>query len=180
MLRVRIDEGNDPQPQLLWDSIWRPADGFADWAIAGPTEKLNRGGLQATQALHTAIILCLFSDKRCPDDHPLRKLIDDSDLRGWWGDGIDVRADLGETELGSLLWILERAPLDEEYRRWAEQIATEALAPLIAQGAAARIDVTAIAEAAFDRLDLLVQVYGRDGTQIYDYRFDDLWKQAAQ
>jgi len=178
-LRVRIGEADRPQPQLLWDSVWDSQTGCADWAMAGDDEPLNRGGLRAKAALHTAIIVALFTDKRCPDQHPHRKFIGDDDPRGWWGDDIDVRADLGEDELGSLLWIYERAPLNEEVRRFVEVAAHEALAPLIRQGVAARIDVEATMQAAVNRIDLSVQVYGRDNQIIHREQFSDIWKQAS-
>lgn len=179
MLRVRISEGETPQANLLWDSQWHPPYGVADFALADASEPQNRGGLRARAALHTAIVLALFTDKRVPKDHPLRYLVEGGDPRGWWGDGVDVRTELAESEMGSLLWIFERAPLTEAIRRWVEAIALDALAPLIAQGAAVRIEAQATAEFAMNRLDLSIQVYGRDGSKSYDYRFDDIWQQTA-
>lgn len=178
-LRVRIGEAEKPQPQLLWDTVWEKASGQGDWALADAGETQNRGGLRAQKALHTAIILCLFTDRRIPDDHPLKKLVEDGDPRGWWGDDIDVRQDLDETELGSLLWVFERSYLDEYIRRSCEAIALEALQCLIDQGAAVKIDVQAFIEPALNRLDLAVQVYGRNGTALYDWRFDDVWRQVT-
>ncbi|WP_315705063.1 MULTISPECIES: phage GP46 family protein [unclassified Bradyrhizobium] len=178
-LRVRINEGGDKQPILLWDSVWQPWLGKADWAIAGADEDQNRGGLQSKAALHTAVIISFFTDKRIPDGHPLLYLVQDGDRRGWFGDGEDIRPELGETEMGSYFWVLERAPLTEEIRRWTEAIAIEALAPLVFQRAVARIEVQAIAEFAINRCDLAVQLYGRDGTKLYDFRFDDLWRQLV-
>lgn len=178
-LRVRIDEGRDEQPTLLWDSVWSPWRGSADWAIADADEKHNRGGLRAKAALHTSIIILLFTDKRMPDDHPLRHLVEDGDMRGWFGDGEDIREELGETEMGSLLWIFERAYLNEEIRRWVEAIALEALAPLIFQRVATRIEAVAVAQFALNRCDLDVKIYGRNGERIYDFRFEDIWKQTA-
>lgn len=178
-LRVRIGEGEKAQPSLLWDSVWDKANGRADWALADADEALNRGGLRAKSALHTAIILALFTDKRIPDQHPLRKYVSSEDPRGWWGDDIDVRDDLGEEELGSLLWVFERAVLTDAVRLEVVAEAQTALHCLVKQGAAVRVDVQAFAEPAFNRLDLAVQVYGRDGAKIFDVRFDDLWRQAA-
>lgn len=178
-LKVRIDEGEQQQPTLFWDSRWEPWRGQADWAIADATETQNRGGLSAKQALHTAVIISLFTDKRIQKEHPLFYLVEDGDQRGWHGDGVDVRADLGEDEMGSLLWIFERAHLNEEIRRWVEIIATEALAPLIKQGIAVRIDVQAEAQFAINRVNLGVQIYGRDGSMTYDYQFEDIWAQTA-
>jgi phage gp46-like protein len=147
--------------------------------MAGSDEPSNQGGLRSKAALHTSVILSLFTDKRIPDDHPLRYLVAGDDPRGWWGDGVDVQADLGETEMGSLWWVFERAPLTEDIRRWVEALAIEALAPLIKQGVATRIDANAFAEFAEDRCDCSIQIYGRDGVQIYNHRFDDIWQQSV-
>jgi phage gp46-like protein len=147
--------------------------------MADGSEPQNRGGLAAKAALHTAVIISLFTDKRIPKDHPLFYLVEDGDQRGWHGDGVDVRADLHEEEMGSLLWIFERAHLNEDIRRWVELIAYEALLPLIKQGAATRIDVQAEAQFAINRVNLGVQIYGRDGSRTYDYKFEDIWAQTT-
>jgi phage gp46-like protein len=178
-LRVRIDEGEQPQPTLFWDSRWEPWRGQADWAMAGADEPQNRGGLSAKAALHTAVVLSLFTDKRISKDHPLFYLVEDGDPRGWFGDGVDVRADLHEDEMGSLLWVFERAHLNETIRRWVENVTYEALVPLINQGAAVRVDVQAEAQFAINRVNLGVQIYGRDGSKMYDYKFEDIWAQTA-
>lgn len=179
-IRTRISEGADAQPNLLWDSGWKPWGGFADWSLADNDEQQNRGGLRAKAALHTAVILSLFTDRRMPDNHPLRYLVaSDADPRGWFGDGENVRADLSETEMGSLLWIFERSILTDEIGRWVEAIALEALQPLIAQNAAARIEAQADVKSAVNRCDLAIQIYGKDGARIYDFRFEDIWRQTA-
>jgi phage gp46-like protein len=175
--RIRINEGNDTQPLLLWDSIWNTAGGFADWAIASVAELLNLGGLQATAALESAVIIQLFTDRRLPANHPLRRYVDGDDLRGWWGDGIDVRSDLGESEMGSLLWVLARAPLNEEIRRWAETLASDALQTLVTQKVVARIDVAASIIPQLNQLDLAIKLYRADGSLAVDRRFDDIWGQ---
>lgn len=177
--RIRINEGSDPQPQLLWDSIWSNARGFADWALAAVSEVLNRGGLQARAALQTAVVIQLFTDKRAPADHPLLKYVTPGDWRGWWGDGVDVRTDLHETELGSLLWMLARAPVNEDMRRWTETLSGEALQTLIDQGVVARIVPTATIRSTNDGVDLDVKLYRADGTLAFDHRFDDIWAQLS-
>lgn len=176
--RLRIGEGEEPQPLLQWDSVWQPQRGYADWALAGPTETQNRGGLQARAGLHTAVVLCLFTDKRIPDDHHLRHLVDD-DPRGWFGDGIDLRADQGETEMGSLLWIFARAYLNDRLLQDVQTEAALALNPLIAQRAVVSMDIEATRPTDVNRCDLSVKLYGRDGSRVYDQRFEDLWSQTA-
>jgi phage gp46-like protein len=178
---IRVAEGCAPDFNLLWDSVWAADLGLADWALAGTDEPANYGGLQAKHAIETAVVLALFTDKRVPQNHPLGYLAD-GDVRGYFGDGIDVRADLFEAELGSLLWLLERAPLTvrgEPITQWAEQFANEALKPLLDQGVAVRIDVAAVANPLRSRLELTVQLYGRDGLRSYDRKFDLLWKQVT-
>lgn len=178
---IRENEGCAPDSNLLWDSVWFPTDGVADWRLAGTDETLNRGGFAARAGLQTAAILCLFTDKRCPADHPLAFLMD-GDPRGWWGDGIDVRTDLGETEMGSLLWLLERAPLTirgQSVTVWAEQLAFDALSPLLAQQAVVRIDTAAVANEIANRLELTVNMFGENGTQIFAQQFELLWRQVA-
>lgn len=173
----RANEGCAPQPLLFWDSVWDPVSGTADWALAGPTETQNIGGLQARHALETAVILCLFTDKRCPPNHPLFKFVDPNDPRGWFGDGIDVRKDLGEAELGSLLWTLERGVINAQTAQWAEALALDALAPMIGQQSIVSAQAKAAANPVARRLDLWVGLYGRNGSQIYDRRFDNVWAQ---
>jgi phage gp46-like protein len=177
--RIRIQEGADPQPQMGWDSVWDSARGFADWALATASEVFNRGGLRAIAALETAVVLQLFSDCRMPANHPLGKYVDGDDVRGWWGDGVDLRTDLGETELGSLLWALKRAPLNEETRRQTETEAKACLKTLIDQRVAARIDAQALDQPASGRRDLAIQIYRQDGSLLLDRRFDDIWAQIS-
>lgn len=180
MLRVRINEGERPQANLLWDSEWKPPEGMADWALpALVTETQNRGGLRSVADLHTCVVLCLFTDKRLPDDHPLRYLLEGADQRGWWGDGADVRTDLNEAPLGSWLWVFEHSILTDDIVRWVEAVAIDALMPLINQKIAVRVDAKATAEKAFDRCDLAIQIYGRNGARIYDAKFADIWKASA-
>jgi phage gp46-like protein len=178
-LEVRIDEGEQQQPTLFWDSRWEPWRGQADWAMADASEPQNRGGLASRAALHTAVVISLFTDKRIERDHPLFHLLEDGDQRGWFGDGVDVRADLFEDHMGSLLWIFERAYLNEEIRRQVELVSLEALQPLISQGAAVRIEVQAEAQFAINRVNLGVQIYGKDGSRLYDHKFEDIWAQTA-
>lgn len=179
---IRAAEGCAADVNVLWDSVWNASLGFADWALAGADEPQNRGGLRATAAIETAIVLALFTDKRVDPDHPLYFLAD-GDARGWWGDGVDVRADLGEGPLGSHLWLLERAPLTIlglPATQWAEQFALEALATLKEQGVCVRIEAAATMDEIAGRLELFVALYGRDGALVYDRKFDVLWNQVAR
>jgi phage gp46-like protein len=176
---IRADEACQPDPFLLWDSAWDADNGIADWRLAGPGAPQNSGGLQAAAALDTAVTLCLFTDAAMPAHHPLARYVADGDPRGWWGDGIDVRADLGEGPLGSLLWILFRMPCNAATAMWAQILASQALAPLQSQGAVVEIDVSA-AVTGLNAMTLTVALYGRDGQLLYDRRFDLIWDQLQQ
>jgi phage gp46-like protein len=92
---IRAAEGCAADSNALWDSVWDAERGFADWALADRRRAGNIGGLRAIAAIETAVIACLFTDKRVDPDHPLAYLAD-GEVRGYFGDGIDVRADLGE------------------------------------------------------------------------------------
>jgi phage gp46-like protein len=178
---IRAAEGCDEDVNALWDSVWSTADGIADWALADPDERSNRGGLRSKAGIETAVVLALFTDKRIDPDHPLYFLAD-GDARGYWGDGIDVRADLNEGPLGSFLWLLERAPLtirNISAARWAEQFATEALMPLQTQGVVVRMEIAATTNELESRLELVVRLFGRDGNRVFDRKFDVLWNQVA-
>ncbi|GJE54586.1 phage GP46 family protein [Methylobacterium thuringiense] len=184
-IRIREAEGCSGNPYLVPDTVWLTDPSFTtgteqggDWALAGPDETDNRGGLQAKAGIVSAVILALFTDRRCPEDHPLRYLAD-SDPRGWWGDAIDVDASAAEADLGSLLWLFERAPATEDIRRWVETIAFDALSPLTQQQAVAKVVTAATLNEAQGRIELLVDLYGKDGATMYSQRFANLWGQLA-
>lgn len=165
LIAIRADEACEPQPFLLWDTVWVQAPvpeltaqgGYGDWALAQADETQNAGGLSARAALHTAIMLQLFTDRRLPND--LRLDDGSEDPRGWWGDSVIYENDPLDRELGSLLWTLERGTLSEETALQAKEYAEDALAVLIEQGAAERIEVSAEAWIADGQLRLGVDVY---------------------
>ncbi len=174
---IRADEACQPDPFLLWDSIWNESAAIADWALAGPSAPQNSGGLAATAALATAVILCLFTDQAMPAAHPLAQYVRDGDPRGWWGDGADVRTDLGEGPLGSLLWILPSMPIALA-ATWAPTLTRAALAPLQAQGAVVEIEASATV-VGVDQLVLAVELFSRDGEKVYSAQFEIVWNQIS-
>lgn len=181
-IRYRDAEGCEPEPLLMWDTIWvqrlDAAGGFGDWLMAGPGDQVeSQGGLRAEAALHTATLLQLFSDRRADPSDLLPS--DAGDRRGWWGDS--VRLD-GEPDhpLGSRLWLLSRGRLDERTRQLAEDYAIEALEVLRTQGAVSRTDVTATIDRAREAIVIDVAHYAIDGSRVYVQRFGVLWLQAAR
>jgi phage gp46-like protein len=176
---LRENEGCEPDSTVLWDTVWT-ADQVGDWQLAPAAgEPGNCGGLVAHAGLFTAAILCLFTDLRVPVNHPLAWLAD-GDPRGWWGDGVDVRTDLGETPMGSLLWLLERAPMQIRgvpVEVWAQQLAAAALQPMINQGMVAKITTEATADPALGHLYLQVGMFGANGAQVFNQQFELYWRQ---
>ncbi len=153
---------------MIWDSVW--AGSHADWAVADPSvELLNKGGLQATQRIETAIIICLFTDRR-----RMSSMITDDESdepRGWHGDTYDVVAADGEQPLGSFLWTLERGSLTEENLRLAEGYAREALQTLVHQGVVKKFDIKAERVQLQNRLNLSIRAYNPQGEQTFDRTF---------
>lgn len=158
-----------------WDTVWSDEFGEGDWALADPGGTAGgRGGLKADAGLATAIILALFTDKRAPEGARL----DDGDRRGWFGDRIDVRADLGEADLGSWIWLYERSALTDDLPQLIHDAAVDALEPIRLQGAVARFDVTVEMFREQDRVDVEVDAFSQDGTNIFSQRFALLWDQV--
>ncbi|MBK3797866.1 phage tail protein [Azospirillum brasilense] len=90
---------------------------------------------------------------------------------GWWGDTFPTVA--GD-RIGSRLWLLSREKLLPETLRRAREYAEEALAWLVTDGVAQRVEVTADRRGA-DGLTLTCRIWRRDGTPV-DLRFDDAWE----
>ncbi len=174
MPAIRIGSLTDnPVARPLWDSIWTGGvttpDGAADWAVAPPDEIGNEAGLQALYPLETAIVICLFTDRRLPDE---MAETGEWDRRGWHGDTFDLDAEAGERPMGSLLWTLDRSALTNSgtatsVARRAEAYAAEALQTLIDQGLIARFEIEAETDTAAGRLSLRVAAYGGDGARTY-------------
>lgn len=155
---VRIIDGTEPQPPGPWDTVWSQAIGAPDWAVADPAvEPGNVGGLAASSPLATAIILCLFTDKRRPPDMPRDG---DGNDGGWHGDSFDIDRNAGEREMGSLLWTLARGPINFTTLRMAEHYAAEALQTLIDQRAVSRFDIAAVPEKVTGKIVLHVAAFG--------------------
>ena len=177
-IRIRATEGADPQPLLLWDTYWNQADPLApaicDWKLAGPSAPLNAMGLAADHALNTAILLSLFTWRRA---EVYDALPSGSDPKGWWGDLVDLDPTSSEGPLGSRLWLLIRAPLNKATEQLAESYCYEALQPLIDQGAVAKFVVTATADKVKGFLTIAVNAYSQSGQQIYNQKFERIWRQ---
>ena len=152
-----------------WDTVWQSIPdahgnlGFGDWPMADPTlEPANAGGLATQDPLSTAIIIQLMTDARRPD-----ATAGGDDPGGWHGDYYDIDKDAGEGPLGSLLWTLNRGPVDYTVLRTAEHYAISALQTLVNQGAASRFEVKAEADQPNGFLKLTVRAFDAAGQSIF-------------
>jgi phage gp46-like protein len=108
--------------------------GRFDYAIAAP-------GLAEDDGLETAVAISLFTDRRAgPDDTPPDGT---DDRRGWWGDAFPAAAVGATDRIGSRLWLLGRSKGTADVLALARSYAEEALAWLIEDGVAERVEVDA-------------------------------------
>lgn len=179
-IRIRDAEACERQPQLLWDTIWYQrtdaSGGFGDWILAAPGDQVESlGGLRSEAALHTATMLCLFTDAPARADDILPS--NDGDRRGWWGDSIAIDGE-PTTPIGSRLWLLERSALGDDTAADAKDYASESLAVLADQGAVAETVVTTWVDRSIGALFIQVEHFSRSGEKTYSQKFGVVWEQT--
>lgn len=141
-----------------------PIAGHADLCV-------EDGDLVLDAGLGSLALMSLLTDARAePEEAP-----GESDLRGWWGD------QLLERPLGGKLWLLGRAKTTPENQRRAQDYAEDALAWLVEDGVAGRVDVLAerlvgVGSGATLRIDVSIE---RSGGGRVDLRYDRLWEAMA-
>jgi phage gp46-like protein len=169
MLRITpVGDQADPYriPDLVLDAY-----GVGDLVINELLHAEAPGDFQCGRGLRTQVIICLLTDARVETS----EMRSGDSNRGWIGDSFDLMA--GETAIGSKLWLLRRSSLYDGIEKYAELWARQSLQTLIDQRAAVRIDVSATADRQQNRLDLAVALYGKEGAQIYNEKFELLWRQ---
>jgi phage gp46-like protein len=132
----------------------------ADWLLQQPS-------LSGDDGLDTAVILSLFTDARAKegDDVP-----DPTDLRGWWGDAFAAKT--GD-RFGSRLWLLGRRKQLPATLSEARGYAEEALAWMVKDGIASRVEVDAFIPRD-EMLGLAIAIYKPNGDPVR-FRFETLW-----
>lgn len=129
--------------------------------------KLVTLGLDSSEPLVRAVIISLFTWRRARPDDDLP-----GDLRmGWWGDSVP---EIPNDRIGSRLWLLGRAKIIPETLRRTKEYAEEALAWLVEDGIAARVDVE-VERHGIETLALACRIYKTDGRVLADIRFNDVW-----
>ena len=85
--------------------------------------------------IRTSVIISLFTDKRVSSDEVTSE---DPDQRGWWG---DMFPEVDQDQIGSRLWLLQRAKQTNETLSRAKEYAEESLQWMIEDGVAASVTV---------------------------------------
>lgn len=128
--------------------------------------------LARDDGLQSSVIISLFTDRRA-DGEQLPAELPQDDKRGYWG---DVRTEVAGDQTGSLLWLLAREKQTPQTMSRAVQYCRAALAWMLEDKIAARIDVDAEFIATGWML-LIVDIYKPDGNAV-SYRYNYEW--AAQ
>lgn len=128
--------------------------------------------LERDDGLETAVIISLFTDRRATSEQiPVEMPRDD--LRGYWG---DIGNATPSDQTGSLLWLLAREKQLPQILGRAQQYCRDALAWMIEDLVATRIEVTAEFIAQGWML-ISVEIFRPNGSLVR-YRFNYEW--AAQ
>ncbi|AJE21501.1 phage GP46 family protein [Azotobacter chroococcum] len=140
---------------------------------AGGDLLLDGLDLARDDGLETAVIISLFTDRRAEPDQIPPELPQD-DLRGYWG---DVQPFVEGDRTGSLLWLLAREKQLPQTLARAEQYCRDALAWMIEDRVATRIDVAA-SHLSMGWMLIVVDLYRPQGERV-QYRYNYEWSAQA-
>lgn len=143
---------------------------MGEWGGDIAVENLD---LVSDDGLETAVIISLFCDRRAASAEQVPAELPKDDLRGYWG---DVRPVVDGDSTGSLLWLLAREKQLPQTLSRAEQYCREALAWMIDDKLATRIDV-ACSYIAMGSMLIEIDIFKPDGSPV-SYRYNYEW--AAQ
>lgn len=146
----------------------------AEWVSTGTTTMdAAYNDLEMDGGLGSAVLLSLFSDRRAGAGDALPD--QGTDRRGWWADAVPIVA--GD-QTGSLLWLLRREKLTPAVVARAQQYATEALAWMLEDKVADKVEVVASSPRA-GWLVLEVTIH-RPKVSPVTYRYDQAWDAQAE
>ena len=150
-----------------------------DWLLSPIT------GIDETQALATAIMVALNTDRRAlPDDvlpqpTPPGQL---PDLRGWWGD-LDAETIWNGWPIGSRLWLMTRDKITDSGARQgatiekARRFIAEALDPFVAARICSSYAI-ALRQVGTERITGTVTIF-RGPKSAIALQFQDLWTELG-
>ena len=128
--------------------------------------------LENDNGLDTAVILSLFTDARAHDDDALP--VGQTDRRGWWA---DAYADDSGDRFGSRLWLLRAKKQLPQSLVEARDIAREALAWMVEDGVAQRVEVETF-NARFEVMGMIIRIYKPGDLTPVSVRLDLLWSSS--
>lgn len=156
MTDILLDFLNDDTNSSEWDFVF-------DTTI---------NDLETTNNLLNSVIVSLFTNKRASDEDSLPV----PEIKyGWWGDQI-LPAEDGD-QIGSKLWLLDRSSTTENVEVKAKEYIEEALAWMIDDDVAEKIEVQVerIGTPGNDILAYDVKIYQTDGN-LTALKYSDKWE----
>jgi len=129
--------------------------------------KVEKNDLVVDSGLKTAVILSLFTDQRVESDE---LPVGESSRRGFWADEL---SEVQNDKHGSKLWLLMREKQTQSVAERAREYCQEALAWLIEDGIAEKVNVTTSFPSR-GMLGIAVEIY-RPGGDRSEFKFDYLW-----
>jgi phage gp46-like protein len=150
---------------------------FPKYSVTVDWQLLSDGTLDDTQALATAVIVALGTD-RLADTKDILPDPDSTDRRGWWGD-LDAEDVWDGWPIGSRLWLLTRDKIvgPEAFQGATvvrvEQYIREAIQPFIDRRIGSRMAVEAT-RVGKEQIDALVRIYRGPMLEI-ELRYQVLW-----
>jgi phage gp46-like protein len=142
-----------------------------DWLL------LNDGTLDETEALATAVIVALGTDRLADPEDELPDP-DSTDRRGWWGD-YQTQEIWGGWEIGCRLWLMQRAKITGAAALPGSTLVRikhyiqEAIQPFLMLRIATSMDVEVV-RTDTQRIDALVRLYRGPLTAV-ELRYQILW-----
>lgn len=136
-----------------------------DLSLTVDGSAVNTGMAQEDPLIRAAIV-SLFTWRRANADD-----ITEGQKMGWWG---DLTAEVANDRIGSRLWLLSREKMLPATINRAREYAQEALAWMVEDGLASRIDVQAERFGATG-IALAATIYRSDG-KATSLRFDNVWE----
>lgn len=122
--------------------------------------------LTVEDRLVRATIVSLFTWRRANADD-----VTEGQKMGWWA---DTTAEVSGDRIGSRLWLLAREKVLPSVIQRAREYAQEALAWMIEDGLASRVDIQT-ERRGVDGIALAATIYRTNG-QVTSLRFDNLWE----
>ncbi|GAC1040830.1 phage GP46 family protein [Rhizobium sp. No.120] len=137
----------------------------------------DQNTLDSTHDLISAVLMAIGTDRRANSDDEL-PVDGDTDLRGWWGD-TDAEEIWGGWQVGSRLWLLNRAKITDENYKYGATVARaktyliECLQPFLDRKIATKLEV-GVQRYNETSISASIVLY-RGNKSLISLQFQDLW-----